>query len=248
MKTHIAACCAAFLTAKALALEIITPQFPIKDGHVSANLCSGADTELIADECLQMSSWMVFKSASLHYRDIRAARLAVYIKSVQKAGLCGIHSLMKKITAPERNVTLSCVVSDDMPIAALPLDSSFADQMVFIDITELVQSGAFYGITLKPMQGLSARFSSKEGFPPPAILVLRDTLYTVTPPKWWSCCEAPDTSVGKAGDFYVRASQGIVYRKSPEGMWDSVASFVIPPENPAPVMRKSVRRPLKRTR
>ena len=226
--------------------HVITPLFPLKDGTVSPDSSSGDRKELLVDQARQAAGWMVFKSASIHYRGINSAMLAVYITSVQKPGLCGIHALMKKIIAPENGVAPSDVKYDDMPIAALPLDSSYSAQMVLVNITELVQSSAFYGIALRPIRDLSARFSSKEGFPPPAILVYRDTLNPYVQPKWWSADDVPDTSVGKAGDFYVRALQGIIYRKS-SGAWDSVASLTIPPEQPAaPALKKSIRRPLRK--
>jgi hypothetical protein len=205
------------LTTTVLPQSIITPLFPVKD---------------------------VFKSASVNYRNIGAAMLAVYIKTVPKPGLCGIHALMTKIRSPENGVKLSDVTFDDMPIAALPLDSTFSDQMFLVNITELVQSREFHGIALRPIKGLSARFTSKEGFPPPSLLVTRDTL-NPNPPKWWSAADVPDMSVGKEGDFYVRAAQGVIYRKSP-ATWDSVASLIIPPEPPAPVFKKTVHRPLKK--
>jgi hypothetical protein len=215
-----------------LSQDVITPLFPLKDGTISPDSSSGDRKELLVDQARQAAGWMVFKSASIYYRDIGSAMLAVYITGVQKPGLCGIHALMTKITAPENGVLPSDVKFDDMPIAALPLDSTFSAQMVLINITELVQSRAFYGIALRPIRDLSARFSSKEGFPPPAILVYRDTLNPSMQPKWWSADDVPDTSVGKVGDFYVRALQGIIYRKS-SGGWDSVASLTIPPEQPA---------------
>jgi hypothetical protein len=238
--------CAALLATPVLPQGFITPLFPIKDGCVSPDSCSGDRKELAADETRQSCGWMVFRSASVNYRNIGSAMLAICIKSVSKPGLCGVHALMSRITAPENSVRVSDVKFDDMPIAAQQLDSSFTDQMILVNITELVQSKTFYGVALRPLRGLSAQFSSREGFPPPAILVTRDTL-NPNPPKWWSAPEAPDTSVGKTGDFYVCPLTGIIYRKSSVA-WDSVASLVIPPEQPASPAagRRIIHRPLKR--
>lgn len=225
--------------------NVITPLFPLKDGTVSPDSSAGDQKELLVDQARQAAGWMVFKSASIHYRGINSAMLALYITSVQKPGLCGIHALMKKIIAPENGVVPADVKYDDMPIAALPLDSTYSAQMVLVNITELVQSGAFYGIALRPIRDLSACFSSKECFPPPAILCYRDTLNPCLQPKWWSADDVPDTSVGKTGDFYVRALQGVIYRKSTD-KWDSAASFIIPPPRPAAPLKKIARRPLRK--
>ena len=218
----------------------IIPLFPSKDGTVSPDSCSGDQKELRADSAKQSVGWMLFKYRSIDFRDISSAMLMVYIKTVPKPGLCGIHQLMKKISVPENMVKSENVKFDDMPIAALPLDSSFSDQMILLNITELIQSKTFYGIAIRPMRGLSACFSSKEGFPPPVILITRDSVST-NPVKWWSANDVPDMSTGKPNDFYVRASQGVVYRKS-AGAWDSVASLTIPPP-PAVTPKKPVHRP-----
>jgi hypothetical protein len=232
-----------FAETAVLSQSVITPLFPLKDGTVSPDSCAGDRKELIADQALPAAGWMVFTSAGIHYRDIDAAMLAVYISSVRKPGLCCIHALMKKITAPENGVASTDVLYDDMPIASLELDTSFSAQMILVNITELVLSKAFFGIALRPMRNLSARFSSKEGFPPPAILCYRDTLTPPLQPKWWSADDVPDTSVGKNGDFYLRALQGVIYRKS-SGQWDSVANLTIPPKQaPAPAAKKRTRRP-----
>lgn len=229
--------------------NVITPVFPLKDGTVASDSCSGSGKELIADSARQAAGWMVFKSSSVTYRNIGSAMLALYIKKVTRPGLCGIHSLMTKITAPENMVNAQNVTFDDMPIADLPLDSTFSDRMILVNITELVQSPVFYGIAIRPIKGLSASFSSKEGFPPPAILLYRDTLNPYLQPKWWSADDVPDMDAGKAGDFYVRALQGVIYRKSATA-WDSVASFSIPSEQQAastPAKKPLHRRPVRRT-
>jgi len=227
--------------------DVITPVFPSKDGTVSPDSCSGDQKEVFADSARQAAGWIVFKSSGVNYMNIGSAMLAVYIKTVRKPGLCGIHSLMTKITAPENRVTSSDVRFDDMPIAAQTLDSTFSDKMILVNITELVQSRGFYGIALRSIRGLSASFSSKEGFPPPVILIYRDSLNPYAQPKWWSAEDVPDTSVGKEGDFYVRAAQGVIYRKSP-GVWDSVASLTIPPPltGAAAQHDKPLRRPARR--
>jgi hypothetical protein len=237
----------AVLSASVLPQGTISPLYPIKDGFVSSDSCSGELNELIADDARQAASWLVFKSASIYYRNVTSAMLAVSIKAVPKPGLCGIHALMTRITAPENRVTALQVAFDDMPIAALPLDSTFSDQMILVNITELVQSRSFYGIALRPMRGLSARFSSKEGFPPPAILVYRDSLNPYQQPKWWTSTEIPDLSVGKEGDFFVLPTQGVIYRKS-AAAWDSVAHLTLPPEPlpAAPSVKKSVRRSVRK--
>jgi hypothetical protein len=224
--------------------NVITPVFPSKDGTVASDSCSGDQKELFADSARQAAGWMVFKSSGVNYMNIGSAMLAVYIKTVRKPGVCGIHSLMKRITGPENMVKIQQVSFDDMPIAALPLDSTFSDRMILVNITELVQSSGFYGIALRSIRGLSASFNSKEGFPPPVILVYRDSLNPYAQPKWWSAEDVPDTSVGKTGDFYVRAAKGVIYRKSP-GVWDSVASLTIPPSLPATTAqhKKPLRRP-----
>ena len=154
----------------------ITLLFPSKDGTVSPDSCSGDQKELRADSAKQSVGWMLFKYRSIDFRDISSAMLMVYIKTVPKPGLCGIHQLMKKISAPENMVKYENVKFDDMPIAALTLDSSFSDQMILLNITELIRSKTFYGIALRPMRGLSASFGSKEGFPPPVILLATPTL------------------------------------------------------------------------
>jgi hypothetical protein len=230
--------------------DVITPLFPLKDGFVSPDSGSGDQQELLVDGTRQAAGWMVFKSAGIYYRNIGSAMLAVYIKTVSKPGLCGIHSLMTKISAPENRVTPADVKFDDMPIAALPLDSSFSDQMILVNITELVQSRAFYGIALRSINGLSANFSSKEGFPPPAILLTHEPA-SPTPAKWFNGIDPPDMSTGGAGDYYVHIPRGVIYRKS-AGAWDSVASLTIPPPPPekpaAPALgKRPLHRPYKKT-
>ena len=225
----------------------ITPVFPSKDGTISPDSCSGDQKELFADSARQAAGWMVFKLSGVNYMNINSAMLAVSIKTVRKPGLCGIHSLMTKIIPPENRVAQSDVRFDDMPLAAQPLDSTFSDKIILVNITEELLSGKFCGIALRSLRGLSASFNSKEGFPPSAILVYRDSLNPYAQPKWWSAEDVPDTSVGKEGDFYVRAAQGIIYRKSP-GVWDSVASLTIPPPLPeaAAQHQKPLHRPARR--
>lgn len=234
------------LTAVSLSQNAITPIFPVKNGTVSPDSCSSDQKELVVDGAKQSVGWLVFKPHYADSNNIRSAMLMVHITSVLKPGLCGIHTLMTKIIVPESRVTLENVKFDDMPVASLALDTSFSDQMLLLDVTDLVKSKSFNGIALRSMNGLSARFGSKEGFPPPAILIIRDSL-SPNPPKWYNCNDIPKT-LGKEGDYYVYTLKGVIYRKSAES-WDSVASLTIPPappEKPAAVVHHTypLRRPL----
>jgi hypothetical protein len=218
------------------AQRAVTPIFPLKDGFVSPDSCSGEQKELLVDAGRQSVGWVVFKPQQIDFKNIKAIMLMLHIKSVLKPGLCGINMLVKRITAPENKVSPIDLKYDDMPIAALPLDSSFANQMLLIEITELVKSKTFRGIAVKPISGLSAVFSSKEGYPPPAVLLTHDTL-NPNPSKWFNGAASPDTTTpGKTGDFYVDMAKGIIYRRS-TAQWDSAASLTIPPEPPAPVTK-----------
>lgn len=218
------------LATVSLSQNAITLIFPLKDGTVSPDSCSGDQKELVVDGAKQSVGWLVFKPHYADSNDIRSAMLMVHITSVLKPGLCGIHTLMTKITVPENRVTLENVRFDDMPVASLALDTSFSDQMLLLDVTDLVKSKSFNGIALRPISGLSARFGSKEGFPPPAIIITHDSP-DPNPPKWYNCNDFPEKTLGKQGDYYVYTSKGVIYRKSAEA-WDSVASLTIPPPLP----------------
>ncbi|MGA2507421.1 MAG: hypothetical protein ABSF80_08105 [Chitinispirillaceae bacterium] len=235
------------LATVSLSQNAIRPIFPLKDGSASPDSCSGDQKELVVDGAKQSVGWLVFKPHYADSNDIRSAMLMVHITSVLKPGLCGIHTLMTKITVPENRVTLENVRFDDMPVASLALDTSFSDQMLLLDVTDLVKSKSFNGIALRSISGLSARFGSKEGFPPPAIIITRDSP-DPNPPKWYNCNDFPEKTLGKQGDYYVYTSKGVIYRKSAEA-WDSVASLTIPPplpERSAAVIHHTypVRRPL----
>jgi hypothetical protein len=235
------------LAAVSFSQNTITPIFPLKDGTVSRDSCSGDQKELFVDGSKQSVGWLVFKPHYADSNNIRSAMLMVHITSVLKPGLCGIHTLMTKIIVPESKVKLEDVKFDDMPVASLSLDTSFSDQMLLLDVTELVKSKSFNGIALRSISGLSACFGSKEGFPPPAIIITHD-LPGPNPPKWYNCNDFPEKTLGKQGDYYVYTSKGEIYRKSAEA-WDSVASLTIPPplpEKPAAVTQhaKPLHRPL----
>ena len=176
-----------YITA-AFSQNIVTPLFPVKNGFVSPNSIPEHQKELFVDASHPAVSWIVFKWQSIAIKRARSAMLMLYIKSVVKPGLCGIHTLMTKITVPENKVKPEDLKFDDMPVAAVPLDSLFSDQMLLLDITELVKSKTFKGIAIRPINGLSAIFTSKEGFPPPAILLTYDTL-NPNPSKWFNNSE-----------------------------------------------------------
>ena len=101
--------------------------------------------ELVVDGAKQSVGWLVFKPHYADSNNIRSAMLMVHITWVLKPGLCGIHTLMTKIIVPESRVTLENVKFDDMPVASLALDTSFSDQMLLLDVTDLVKSKSFNG-------------------------------------------------------------------------------------------------------
>jgi hypothetical protein len=222
---------------------IVAPLFPLKNGSASQDSLPGHPKELVVDAAHQSAGWIVFKWQGIAVKRARTAMLTLYIRSVSKPGLCGIHILMTKITVPENSVKLSDLKFDDMPIASVPLDSSFSDQMLLLDITELIKSKTFKGIAIRPIQGLSATFISKEGYPPPAVLLTFDTLNT-NQAKWFNNSEPPEPSTGKEGDFFIHKVKGVVYHKSSPAAWDSVASLTIPPE--PPVVKVQSRKPVRK--
>lgn len=214
---------------------IITPLFPLKNGTASQDSLPEHPKMLVVDAAHQSAGWIVFKWQGIAVKRARTAMLMLYVKSVSKPGLCGIHTLMAKVIVPENSVKLSDLKFDDMPIASVPLDSSFSDQMLLLDVTELIKSKTFKGIAVRPIQGLSATIISKEGFPPPAVLLTYDTL-NPNQAKWFNNSELPEPSTGKEGDFFIHKVKGIVYHKSSPAVWDSVMSLTIPPETPAAKM------------
>ena len=150
----------ATVAAASFSQGIIKPLFPLKNGYASPDSIPEHQKELFVDASHQAVGWIVFKWQGIAVKRARTAMLMLYIKSVLKPGLCGIHTLMAKITIPEKNVKPKDLKFDDMPIASVPLDSMFADQILLLDVTELIKSKTLKGIAIRPINGLSAVFTS----------------------------------------------------------------------------------------
>jgi hypothetical protein len=221
--------------------DSLTLFFPCKDGYIAADTCSGDQKELIIDEEKQSIGWLSCKKHLIDFNKVKTAMLMLHIKEVNKNGLCGIFSLMTRVDAPENRVRLSMLRFDDMPLYAVPLDSSYTDQIIPLDITEIMKARKFNGIVIRSMNGLSAKFASKEGVLPPAIVLLHGSPKP-EPVSWFSGTDVPDSTTGKTGDFFVRTSSGVIYHRTGPA-WDSVAVLAVPPEKPVvkPPVRKTAR-------
>ena len=220
--------CLAFLAFLTLSFsqDSLTLLFPNKDGSASRDTFSGNEQDLTVDEKTQSVGWVSYKRYLLDFGNVKSAILMLHVKSVEGKGVCGIFSLMTRVEPAENRVRLSALRYDDMPIAAMPLDSGMQDQIIPLDITGLLKAKSFNGIAIRPMNGLSAKFSSKEGRLPPAIVIVKGRTGPARV-RWFSGSSAPDSATGNHGDCCVCTANNVIYRKS-SMKWDSVAVIAMP--------------------
>ncbi|MBN2038286.1 MAG: hypothetical protein JW768_16215 [Chitinispirillaceae bacterium] len=206
--------------------RMVTPVYPSSDGCIAKKKVFVKQKELRVRGDRGMMSWVCFDLRGYTFKRSRTCMLSLYISTVKGTGVCDIHPLTRMVTASPRRITRASVRYDDMPLVSVVLDSSYAGQMLFVNITELAKSGSFDGVVLQTRNGLSATFSSCEGALPPAILCTHD-LESRASVSWFNGPGPPDPSTGKTGDFFIRTANGTVYYRAGES-WDPVCCISIP--------------------
>jgi hypothetical protein len=213
----------------------VTAVFPAKNGTFPADMRSAPSLQV--DGAHGVLSWLSFNVQDFGTKMPDAAILLLPLQTVRVAGTCGAFALIAPVTPPEAAVREHTLHFDDMPIAATNLDSSSADGMILLDITEQVRSRAFFGIAIRAMGRLSAEFSSRTATPAPAVICIGEDAAASPHPhaKWFTGNDRPGGSLGKPGDFYAQQVQGVIFRKSGNA-WDSLLTLTAPP--PPPVAAK----------
>ena len=210
----------------------VSAVFPAMNGSLPADTGNNPSV-LTVEGSAPVISWISFSARSFDTGHLSSAILLLPVKSVRNRGLCGVHALMTPVNVPEHAVRAKDLHYDDLPIVATTIDSSFADGMVLLNITDQVRARAFFGVLIRSMGTLSATFRSRTGVPSPAVICVRETAGMPRSGRWFTGRERPDPSLGRAGDFYTQPVRGVVYRKA-AASWDSVLTLTPPP--PAPVV------------
>ena len=191
------------------------------DGYITSRKTVANYKEIWVQGNGDVIGWISFRLKGYTFAQTRTCMLALHITSVKRSGICDFHPIISPVITAETKVTRRSVKYDDLPLVTVPLDSTYSDQMLFMNITDLVKSGAFYGIVIRSRGNLDASFSAREGTVAPVILCTHD-IGDSNAVSWFSSADAPDRQTGKKGDFLVRTSNGALYYKSAAG-WDSVA-------------------------
>jgi hypothetical protein len=191
------------------------------DGYITSRTTVSTIKEVWVQGSGEVITWISFNLKGYRFAQTRTCMLALHITAVKRSGICDFHPITSPVITSESKVTRRSVKYDDLPLVTVPLDSSYSGQMLFMNITDLAKSGAFYGIVIRSRGNLDASFSAREGIVAPAILCTHD-VGDSNAVSWFSNADAPDRHTGKKGDFLVRTSNGALYYKSPAG-WDSVA-------------------------
>jgi uncharacterized protein (TIGR02145 family) len=204
--------------------SIVTPVFVLKDGEASATGFAGSEKELYIDGGAQQSTgWITFQAAGTDVSKIASAKLTLFVKQVQSPGTLGIYPLTAAINAPENNVPLASIPVGATAAATVSLGTADVEKMAQVDLTSLVKGGSFHGVALLSDDGLRASFDAKEGRLAPVILLMHDIESAAA--KWNSGASAPESSLGRDGDYYLNTANGDVSAKS-GGVW-SVAMNVV---------------------
>jgi hypothetical protein len=191
------------------------------DGYITSRKTVANYNEIWVQGNGDVVSWISFNLKGYTFAQTRTCMLALHITSVKRSGICDFHPITSPVLTSENKVTRRSVKYDDLPLVTVPLDSTYSGQMLFMNITDLAKSDAFYGIVIRSRGNLDASFSSREGIVTPAILCTHD-IGDSNAVSWFSSADAPDRYTGKKGDFLVSTSNGALYYKSAAG-WDSVA-------------------------
>jgi hypothetical protein len=191
------------------------------DGYIASRTTESTIKEVWVQGSGEVISWISFRLKGYRFAQTRTCMLALHITAVKRSGICDFHPITSPVLTSESRVTRRSIRYDDLPLVTVPLDSSYSGQMLFMNITDLAKSGAFYGIVIRSRGKLDASFSAREGIVAPAILCTHD-VGDSNAVSWFSSADAPDRNTGKKGDFLVRTSNGALYYKSRTG-WDSVA-------------------------
>jgi hypothetical protein len=208
----------------------VTAVFPAKNGCLPFD-SSGNSGVLAVGGVRDSRAWISFTARTFDTAHLKTAILLLPVKSIGSAGLCGVHALMTPVAAAEASVRARDLHYDDLPIAATAIDSSFADGMILLNVTEQVRSRAFFGVLIRSMGKLSATFGARKGVPSPAVICVCEPAGRPSA-HWFTGKGRPDSSLGRPGDFYAQPVRGVVYRKTTVS-WDSVLTLTPPPPPPA---------------
>ena len=212
------------------------------DGYISSRARISNYKETWVQSNGKVITWISFNLKGYKFARTRTCMLALHITAVKRSGICDFHPITSPILASENQVSRKSIRYSDLPLVTVPLDSSYSGQVLFMNVTELAKSGRFYGIVIRSRGNLDASFAAREGTVAPALLCTRDAGDS-NPVSWFSSTGAPDRFTGKKGDFIVRTSNGVLYKKSAAG-WDSVAVIKATPKR---IVHKTPSRRAKKT-
>lgn len=210
----------------AIAQNITTPVFVLKDGDATAFNHSGAANDIqVGGNGQQSMGWITFQMQGIDVSKIGAAKLVLFVKTLTNPGKLQVRCLTSDITLPENKVRLADIPFDNAVAATKPLGAADVETAIQIDLTTAVKSGTFKGVALTAEDRLTATFDSKEGDLVPLLLLTNNVNDVAS--AWISGTKPPIASIGKDGDYYLNSTSGDVSSKV-AGAWTIVTNIIGP--------------------